>query len=117
MVCDFGDDHRNRHAKRDIGQGHQVHGQAAFLERAEESRPDLQAHGHHKENEAELLDDVKHVVVERNAAGTQRDAHKKHPSDAQRHIGNLDFAQKQADKDGNGQIQNGRPDARAGEKV
>ena len=36
---------------------------------------------------------MKHIVITGNAAGAQTDAHKQHPSDAQRNAFNLQLAQ------------------------
>ena len=60
--------------------------------KAEEAWAYLQAHGHHKEDQSELLDDMQHLRIKGNATSAQGDAHKEHPGDAQRYFGDLDLA-------------------------
>ena len=110
----FGNHHGDAHAQSHIDQSHEVHGQAAFLKRTEETRSHLQAYSGDKENETELLNDMEHFVVASDSDGTQTDAHKEYPGDAQRDALDLDFAKQQTGKDGDGQHQHSRTDAAVG---
>ena len=69
--------------KGDIGQRHKVEREASFLEGTEETGSHLQAYGCNKEYQAELLDDVEHVVVAGDTEGTQKDSHEEHPCDTE----------------------------------
>ena len=110
LVGHLGDNHRDAHAQRHIHQCHDVHGQAALLERAEESGPHLQTHGGDEEDKAEFLDDVQHVVVACHTERTQANADKEHPCDAQGDALDLDFAQQQSQEYGDGKHQDSGAD-------
>ena len=48
----------------------------------EEPRPHLYAYAGDEEDQTQLLDDMQHVLVQRDAQGTDEDADEKHPSDS-----------------------------------
>ena len=57
---------------------------------------------------------MEHFVVASDSDGTQTDAHKEYPGDAQRDALDLDFAKQQTGKDGDGQHENRCPHAAVG---
>ena len=57
---------------------------------------------------------MEHFVVASDSDGTQTDAHKEYPGDAQCDALDLDFAKQQTGKDGDGQHQHSRTDAAVG---
>ena len=67
LVCDLGDDVSYQNAECHVSQRHEVHRQAAFLKRFEESWSYLQTNSGDEQNQSELLDNVEHLGVKRHA--------------------------------------------------
>ena len=91
------------------GAAHEL--QTSLLERGEEARADLQTDREDEEYQSELLHEVPDLRIDRHSEMAQRDSDEQNPRDAERYASDPDPAQQDAERDGQGECQNGMRDA------
>ena len=99
--------YRDSYAEDHHEEGEHVEPDSAALEAGEESGADLEAYAVDEQDEAEFLEELKQVGVERHAEVAERDSDEQNPGHAEADAGHLDFAHYLAQRYHEGQNDDG----------